>query len=264
MGLETASFIDGLNTSNPAATDGLGQADDHIRLIKSAVKATFPNVTGAVNSDHTELNVLDGITSTTAELNILSGVTATTAELNYTDGVTSNIQTQLDAKTAGVTAGAGLSGGGTSGSPTITHGSTSSQASVNNSGLTFIQDVTLDNFGHVTGLTSSTVTIPTLSGPFAESYVSLNNFGTTPTQVDGFGISSVSRPGIGDLAFVFSSAQANTNYVVDAHHQNVLGSDGRWQWWLIAKSTTGFTVRHRFTTLAAQDVDVWVCAKRLT
>ena len=40
------------------------------------------------------------VTSTAAELNILDGVTATAAELNYVDGVTSNVQTQLDAKTA--------------------------------------------------------------------------------------------------------------------------------------------------------------------
>ena len=39
----------------------------------------------------------------------------------------------------------------------INHADTSSQASVDNSGSTFIQDVTLDTYGHVTGLTSATV-----------------------------------------------------------------------------------------------------------
>ena len=34
----------------------LAQADDHLRLIKSTVKATFPNLTGAVTATHTELN----------------------------------------------------------------------------------------------------------------------------------------------------------------------------------------------------------------
>ena len=113
MALESGTYINSLNTSNPASTDGLSQADDHLRLVKSTVKATFPNVTGAVTATHTELNlidgvtattaelnILDGVTSTTAELNILDGVTATTAELNYTDGVSSNIQTQLNAKQA--------------------------------------------------------------------------------------------------------------------------------------------------------------------
>ncbi len=39
---------------------------------------------------------------------------------------------------------------------TINHDDTSSQASVNNSGRTFIQDITLDTYGHVTGITSAT------------------------------------------------------------------------------------------------------------
>ena len=54
----------------------------------------------------------------------------------------------------GVTAGSGISGGGTSGTVTISHEDTSSQGSVNNSGGTVIQDVTLDTYGHVTGLVS--------------------------------------------------------------------------------------------------------------
>lgn len=41
----------------------------------------------------------------------------------------------------------------------IQHADTSSQASVDNSGRTYIQDVTLDEFGHVTGLVSATETV---------------------------------------------------------------------------------------------------------
>lgn len=85
-------------------------------------------------------------------------------------------QTTANNAVGEVIAGAGLTGGGTSGSVTvnavagggisisadaIAHADTSTQASVNNSGTTFIQDVTLDTYGHVTGLASATVTIPT-------------------------------------------------------------------------------------------------------
>jgi hypothetical protein len=100
MGLETGTYIDSLVTTNPASTDGLAQADDHIRLLKSTIASSFPGVSGAVTATHTELNALDGITSSTSELNVLDGITATTAELNFTDGVTSNIQTQLNAVAA--------------------------------------------------------------------------------------------------------------------------------------------------------------------
>ena len=46
-----------------------------------------------------------------------------------------------------------------SGTITISHADTSSQASVNNSGRTYIQDITLDTYGHVTGIASATETV---------------------------------------------------------------------------------------------------------
>ena len=46
---------------------------------------------------------------------------------------------------------------------TISHSNTSSQSSVDNSGNTVIQDITLDGFGHITGLSSKTIDPPTLS-----------------------------------------------------------------------------------------------------
>lgn len=63
MGLESATYISDLNTSNPAASDAKSQGDDHIRLLKSTIKTTFPNVSGAVTPTHTEINYVDGVTS---------------------------------------------------------------------------------------------------------------------------------------------------------------------------------------------------------
>jgi hypothetical protein len=52
---------------------------------------------------------------------------------------------------------AGNNGIAISGS-TISHKDTSSQASVNNSGRTYVQDIALDSFGHITSITSATET----------------------------------------------------------------------------------------------------------
>lgn len=66
MALETATYINGLVATNPVSTDGLAQADDHMRLIKSTIVTTFPNITGEVSSTHTELNIVDGDTTATS------------------------------------------------------------------------------------------------------------------------------------------------------------------------------------------------------
>lgn len=56
MALEQATFIGQLVTSNPQATDTVAQADDHIRLIKTVLKTTFPNITGAVTATQEQLS----------------------------------------------------------------------------------------------------------------------------------------------------------------------------------------------------------------
>ena len=104
MALESATYISDLNAANPAATDGLAQADDHFRLIKGAVKATFPNVTGAVTASHGALDAAStfaaSITASAAEINVLDGVSAglTSTELSVLDGVTATT-TQINATT---------------------------------------------------------------------------------------------------------------------------------------------------------------------
>lgn len=59
MPLESATYINGLNSSNPAGSDDKSQGDDHIRLIKSALKATFPSLTGPVTA--TDANINDAV-----------------------------------------------------------------------------------------------------------------------------------------------------------------------------------------------------------
>lgn len=56
MALESATYINNLNASNPASSDSLKEADDHIRLIKQVIKNTFPNITGAITATQDRLN----------------------------------------------------------------------------------------------------------------------------------------------------------------------------------------------------------------
>jgi len=81
MSIESATYISDLNATLPGASDLKSEGDDHIRLIKSVNKNSFPAVAGAVTATHTELS--------------------------YVHGVTSALQTQIDAK-VGSSAVAGL------------------------------------------------------------------------------------------------------------------------------------------------------------
>jgi len=67
----------------------------------------------------------------------------------------------LTVQGTGALGGSGTFTANQSGNATISisHDDTSSQASVNNSGRTYIQDITLDTYGHITGISSATETV---------------------------------------------------------------------------------------------------------
>lgn len=73
----------------------------------------------------------------------------------------------LAGTTFSVAAGSGL----TQDTDGLSHADTSSQTSVDNTGATFIQDVSLDAFGHVTSLASTTITPALIGAATADSPV---------------------------------------------------------------------------------------------
>lgn len=78
MALESATYISDLNSSNPAASDAISTADDHLRLIKSTIKATFPNITGPMTRTQAQLNnALDKTGDTMTGALTLSGAPST-------------------------------------------------------------------------------------------------------------------------------------------------------------------------------------------
>lgn len=93
MTLETANYIADLNASYPESASGVAGGDDHLRLMKAVLLASFPSIDGAV-------------TLTDTELNLLSGLTAAAAELNKLAGFTGNVGTVTS-----ITGGTGLTGG---------------------------------------------------------------------------------------------------------------------------------------------------------
>ena len=155
--------------------------------------------------------------------------------------------------------GGGLSVSGSpitsSGTITISHADTSSQASVNNSGRTYIQDITLDTYGHVTGIASATETVTNTdryvnSAAFAYDStndnvkMTLTRAGSDTATVTG-NIPKVSSSGAGVVpkGTAVSSQSQNTKF---------LREDGTWAkpsyttntntTYTFANGTNGFTV----------------------
>lgn len=160
-----------LNTALDTIVDGVNGASGTVAPDLSTLKINGTDVTATAN----ELNVMDGDTVATS-----TTVTGSDAIVYNDNGVMKQVTLndinafiQSQAGSAGngtiqITAGSALTGGGSfttnqAGNTTITvnHEDTSSQGSSNNSGNTFIQDITLDTYGHVTGLGTASVSAST-------------------------------------------------------------------------------------------------------
>jgi hypothetical protein len=104
-----------------------------------------------------------------------------------------------------VAAGSGL----TQDADGLSHADTSSQASVDNTGATFIQDVNLDTFGHVTGLASVTVTPSLIGAPSTTGVGASGSWGisVTGTAANVTGTVAVGNGGTGAT----TDSQARTN-----------------------------------------------------
>ena len=95
----------------------------------------------------------------------------------------------------GVTAGAGLSGGGTTGAVTLTHATPSSVAgNTTNTGNTFVQSMTFDAYGHVTGVVTGTATTGGTGG--ANNYVTSGSYSSGTITLQRSGLSAITITGL--------------------------------------------------------------------
>lgn len=166
--------------------------------IRSLVEsATDSNV--FTDADHTKLNGI-ATNANNYSLPLSSSSTRGGVKIGYTENgknypvELSNEQMYVNVpwtdNNTTYSAGSGLSLSGT----TFSHSDTSSQGSVNNSGRTYIQDITLDTYGHITGITSATETVVNTDTTYsAGSGLSLS--GTTFSHSDTSSQSSVNNSG---------------------------------------------------------------------
>lgn len=105
MGLEAATYITGLNAAWPiGAVDPKSQGDDHLRLIKSVLQASFPNINAAVTPTPTILNQLTALLANTNTIRTADGVVGTPAWSFTSDtdtGIYRDANNSLSASTGG-------------------------------------------------------------------------------------------------------------------------------------------------------------------
>lgn len=109
MPVESATYINGLNASYPTGSDNIAQGDNHIRLIKETIKATFPNIAGAVSGTHTTINSAVTAANAATDANTASTIVKRDASGNFTAGtitaaLTGNVTGNASTATALATA----------------------------------------------------------------------------------------------------------------------------------------------------------------
>lgn len=214
MTIETALYPNQLNATLPPQSDIVREGAGHLRLLKTVVKTTFPNLGGAWNATQTEANYIVGVTSPIqAQINskgaiagqtwtgahVFSGTATlpaattigavTAAELAHLSGVTSPIQAQFAAKAS--LNGATYTGAHNySGASSVTLPAATSIGSITSTELAYVDGVTapiqaqLDGKADITGesytgthdFTSGALKAPTLTAGSATTDVATTAF----------------------------------------------------------------------------------------
>jgi hypothetical protein len=171
IGTTITNNVETVSTSNGVVFEGNAADANEVTLLAGTLTGdqtiTLPDATGtvALTSDlHDAVTLVGSYNYIT-----LVGQELTLNQIDYTTDI-ANTPTIPTVNNATITLAAGNSGitmdadnaftTNQSGNETITisHADTSSQASVNNSGVNAIQDVTLDTYGHITSLASVDLT----------------------------------------------------------------------------------------------------------
>ena len=141
----------------------------------------------------------------------------------------------------------------TTGTRTISHSDTSSQASVSNSGRTYIQSITLDGFGHVTALSSATETVTNTD---TKLQVAAVTSGTTYYPIVGTGTTAATRQ-YDTTGFIYKGTNGTTSAVGSAQltlgNSTASGTANNKQGQLIMY---GSNAKKATITLAAPSADI--------
>ena len=156
VGLQSDITVDGLTVNNNVLISGNLEVTGTVTTVNETVKVIENNTIEFEGTTANEFEIkLNGGDPTADHTVTLPDATGTIALLDDINDATLTVEGTN-----------GLTGSGTftandadATTITISHGDTSTQASVDNSGRTYIQDITLDDYGHITAIASATETV---------------------------------------------------------------------------------------------------------
>lgn len=156
IGLQDNITVDGLTVNNNVLISGNLEVVGTVTTVNETVKVVENNTIEFEGTTDNEFEIkLTGGDPTADHTVSLPNASGTIALLDDINDATLTVQGSN-----------GLTGSGTftandadATTITISHADTSSQASVDNSGRTYIQDITLDDYGHITAIASATETV---------------------------------------------------------------------------------------------------------
>lgn len=165
IGTVTTNNVETVSTSNGVIFEGNAADDNEVTLLAQTVTAdrtiVLPDASGTVALTSQLPTVNNGELSITVSG---TGLTATSTSFTANQSGNSSI--------------------------TIAHADTSTQTSVNNSGRTYIQDITLDTYGHITGISSATETVVNTQLATASALIDVSAMGSNTTASFTHGLAS--------------------------------------------------------------------------
>ena len=157
-----AGTMTGITINTATGLDGAGTLSGTGGTINLSLDLSeLTDMTGGIDTGVDELILLDNGAERRKRFSEIFGSNAYNS--TTIPSAANNATITISAGNALTTGGNFTTNQGSNETITIHHADTSTQASVDNSGNTVIQDVTLDGYGHVTGLVSKALSIPTVN-----------------------------------------------------------------------------------------------------
>jgi hypothetical protein len=187
-----------------------------------AINFVGSGATTVTRTDANTITVSSTDNNTTYSISVAAGADAYSEKVRLSAGGSGSGSDDIVLAVGAVDSVYGLTIAESSDTITFSHADTSTQASVNNSGRTYIQDITLDTYGHITAITSATETVTDTNTTYEINTSAATggaNFnlvaggsgsGTQAINIVGSGATTVTRTDANTITV--SSTDNNTTY----------------------------------------------------